>query len=107
MRALALLCLASLATSAELSVALHAAASPRAATATLADVATLTGDEALVAACSAVVVQELPDLAAYRIDGPKVRAALGGVVRGASLSVDGVCALSRAPRSMRSWISAG
>ncbi|MBA3846345.1 MAG: hypothetical protein H0X45_06855, partial [Planctomycetes bacterium] len=95
-RALIALTLVCLGHAAELAVALRSEVRLRTSHATLADVADMTGDADLVAATAGLVIQELPDLAAYTVDAAKVRAAVGKRVPARALTVSGACALSRA-----------
>jgi flagella basal body P-ring formation protein FlgA len=83
-----------------LRVSLHPHVDVAASIATLADVAELAGDPALVKAAAAVTVAELPGLGARVIDPPAVRTAIGRLMPAGALSISGECQLSRRARTI-------
>jgi flagella basal body P-ring formation protein FlgA len=66
--------------------------------ATLGDVAVLTGDPALIATLAPLPVQALSGMAPMTVDATMVRMAVGAAAGKGQLTVTGACAISRRPR---------
>jgi flagella basal body P-ring formation protein FlgA len=64
-------------------------------TATVADVAELSGDARLIAKLSPLAVQELSGVGTHRLDAATVRMALGRLVPAGEVVISGTCQLSR------------
>ncbi|HEX3135643.1 MAG TPA: flagellar basal body P-ring formation chaperone FlgA [Planctomycetota bacterium] len=90
---LALLVVGSL-VSGEVTIALRPVVSLAAERATLAEVAELTGDQALITVISGMTVTELPDLRERRLEPDEIRRAIGQGL-GSSLIIHGDCRVSR------------
>lgn len=88
-------CAATSVGAAELQVTLRDAVTIPAVHATLADVAELVGEPAVVARAGTVVVQTIHDTASYRVGARQIRAPLRRALRDVSVTIEGECLVRR------------